>query len=154
MFKRTKAVPVALLAIASAVAAFAPQAHAVFSSDALIDKLEQKGILTPDEAKELRAESEASDTNLINQIPASKWQLSSGIKTIQLFGDVRLRYEYRGADNPFPKPAVGTTLGDGNSGEVGKTYDRERFRYAVRLGIRGDLYVTTGITACALRPPP
>jgi hypothetical protein len=140
MSKRTKASSLAFLAGAAALAVFAPQAHAEFSSDALINKLEQKGILTADEAKELRAESEASATNLISQIPASKWQLSSAIKTIQLFGDVRLRYEYRGADNPFVKPGAGTVVGSGNSGETGKTYDRERFRYAVRLGLRGDLY--------------
>jgi hypothetical protein len=139
MSKRTKATSVALFAGASALAVFVPQACGGFTSDALINKLEQKGILTADEAKELRAESEASDTNLISQIPASKWQLSSAIKTIQLFGDVRLRYEYRGADNPFIKPGVGSIIGTGNSGETGKTYDKERFRYAVRLGLRGDL---------------
>ena len=43
-----------------------------------------------------------------------------------MFGDLRLRYEYRGADN-----APGATP---------DTYYRERFRYALRFGIRGDLY--------------
>src|SRR5580704_10712989 len=131
MSKRKKAAKLALFAGVSALAALSPPARASSSSDALIDKLEQKGILTSDEAKELRAETEQDETNLISQIPASKWQIASSIKSIQLFGDVRLRYEYRGADNPFPKPAVGTTLGDGNSGATGKTYQRERFRYAV-----------------------
>jgi hypothetical protein len=128
-----------LLAGAAAMAALIPAVRAESSSDALINKLEQKGILTSDEAKELRAEAEASDTNLISQIPASKWQLASSIKSIALFGDLRLRYEYRGADNPFPKAGAGTTVGDGNSGELGKTYDRERFRYALRIGVKGEL---------------
>ena len=140
MIKSSKtASKAALVAGATALIAFVPQAHADSSSDALINKLEQKGILSSDEAKELRIEAEQSETNLISQMPASKWQLSSAIKSIQLFGDVRLRYEYRGADNPWPNPAPGSTLGNGNSGETGKTYDRERFRYALRFGIRGDL---------------
>ena len=53
--------------------------------------------------------------------------MSDSIKSIGLYGDVRFRYEYRSADN-----APG-------SGASGDTYERERFRYAVRLGIRGDL---------------
>ncbi|MEI6395698.1 MAG: putative porin, partial [Verrucomicrobiota bacterium] len=92
-------------------------------AEALINKLVQKGILTDNEAKELM--SEASQTN---QVSASKWKLSDSIKSIGLYGDIRLRYEYRSAAN-----APG-------SGESGGTYYRERFRYSVRLGIRGDLF--------------
>lgn len=139
MTKTQKTSRLALIAGATALAAFIPQSHADSSSDALINKLEQKGILSSDEAKQLRTEAAESETNLINQIPASKWQISKAIKSIQLFGDVRLRYENRSADNPWPNPARGTTIGDGNSGTTGSTYDRERFRYALRVGIRGDL---------------
>src|SRR5258705_8697355 len=64
------------------------------TSDALINKLLQKGILTEKEAKELREEQ--ISTNLVS---ASKWKLSDGIKGIQLYGDFRLRYEFRGAEN-------------------------------------------------------
>lgn len=92
------------------------------TADALINKLVGKGILTEAEAKELM--SEATQTN---QVTPSKWKLSDSIKSIGLYGDVRFRYEYRGAEN-----APG-------SGESGNTYARERFRYAVRIGIRGDL---------------
>src|SRR5208282_2464465 len=115
----------ALFAGAAALAALTPQTRAQSSSDALIDKLEQKGILSADEARELRAESAASDTNLINQLPASKWRLADSIKSIGLFGDVRLRYEYRGVDNPTPN---NPGLGGPTSGATGKTYYRERFR--------------------------
>src|SRR5438876_6354425 len=93
------------------------------SSDALINKLLQKGILTEKEAQELKAES--SSTNLIS---ASKWKLNEGIKNIQLFGDFRLRYEFRGAENPS------------GTGVPGSMYQRDRFRYAVRLGLRGELF--------------
>ncbi len=93
----------------------------------LIDKLEQKGILTADEAKELRAETEAAQTNLLNSaLMASKWKLADSIKNMQLFGDLRFRYEYRSTENaPGASP---------------ETYDRERMRYALRFGIRGDLF--------------
>jgi len=139
MSKHRQATRLAAFAGTVALAAVLPQAHADSSSDALINKLEQKGILTSDEAKALRAESEQSETNLINQLPASKWLIADSIKTLGLYGDFRLRYEYRGADNPFPSPAAGTVVGEGNTGATGKTYDQERFRYALRFGLRGDL---------------
>jgi hypothetical protein len=96
------------------------------TSDPLIDKLEQKGILSSAEAAELRAESKDQQTNLVNSIPASKWKIADSIKSIQLYGDLRLRYEYRGVDN---LPGANPT-----------TYKRERFRYALRIGIRGELF--------------
>ena len=125
-----------LFAGAAALMSLAPVTYAQ-SSDALINRLEQKGILSADEAKELRAEAAESDTNLINQLPAAKWKLADSIKSIGLFGDVRLRYEYRGVDNPTPN---NPGLGGPTSGATGKTYYRERFRYALRLGLRGDLF--------------
>ena len=137
--KKRNSTKLALLAGATTLMSLTPQSPAQSSSDALIDKLEQKGILTADEARELRAESAEADTNLVNQLPASKWKLSESIKNIGLFGDVRFRYEYRGVANPTPNnPGVGNT--GLSSGATGKTYYRERFRYALRLGLRGDLF--------------
>lgn len=126
MTKQANTTKLALVAGATALAAFTPQTQADSSADALINKLEQKGILSSDEAKDLRAESAQSDTNLINQLPASKWKLADSIKSLGLYGDVRFRYEYRGVDN-----AIGATP---------DTYYRERMRYAVRFGLRGDLF--------------
>jgi hypothetical protein len=93
------------------------------SADALIRKLVDKGILTDQEAKALIAEN-----TMTNVTSASRWKISNAIKNIELFGDVRFRYEYRSADN-----APG-------SGSVKDDYYRERFRYALRAGIRGDLF--------------
>ena len=93
------------------------------SAESLVNKLVQKGILTEAEAKELLSEGTST-----NAPAASKWKLSDSIKSIGLYGDVRFRYEYRSADN-----APG-------SGASGDTYERDRFRYAVRLGLRGDLF--------------
>ena len=120
---KTKRNPRATWTAALALSACLPQVQAQ-TSDALINKLVQKGVLTDQEAKDLVNES--SPTN--NLAGASKWRINNAIKTIGLFGDVRLRYEYRGAAN-----AAG-------SGSAESAYYRERFRYALRLGIRGDLF--------------
>jgi len=93
------------------------------SADALINKLVQKGVLTEKEGKELLAEG--AQTN--SPATPSKFKISDAIKSMNLYGDLRLRYESRSADN-----AKGT-------GVSGSDYVRERFRYALRLGIRGDL---------------
>jgi Putative porin len=90
-------------------------------AEALINKLVAKGVLTDSEAKELLSEGVQT-----NQASASKWKLSDTIKSIGLYGDVRLRYEYRGVENV--------------PGATPDTFEKERFRYAVRLGIRGELY--------------
>jgi hypothetical protein len=102
---------------ALAALALGGQAHAQ-SADRLLDLLQKKGIISDQEADNLRAEA-----NQTNSISATKWKISDAIKGIELFGDVRFRYEYRSVDTV-----------DGQSGY------RERFRYALRVGLRGDLF--------------
>ncbi len=115
--------------------ALVPQSHAQSSADLLINKLEQRGVLSVDDARELRAEEAQSETNSQSQfVSSSKWKLSDSIKSMQLFGDVRLRYEYRGINN---NPNVNVP-GIGNLG--GGNFARERLRYALRIGVRGDLF--------------
>ncbi len=64
-----------------------------------------------------------------------KWKLSSSISEIELYGDVRLRYQYTGGrtdDTPVEPPGAG----------VAGTHDwleRSRERYRLRLGLRGTL---------------
>ena len=111
---------------ATAFIVLAPQTRAQTAVDNLLNKLEQKGILTVNEANELKAENAADQANAFTNMPASKWRISNAIKDIGLFGDVRFRYEYRAADNV--------------AGASPDTYYRERFRYALRIGLRGDLY--------------
>jgi hypothetical protein len=91
------------------------------SSDPLLNALIKKGILTEDEAKDIKAEAEANQSN---SMPASssKWKISDSIKSVELFGDVRMRYEYRSAQS---ESSGGVILG--------------RERYALRFGLRGDL---------------
>ena len=69
------------------------------SGNPLVDTLIEKGILTVDEAKKIEAETAARDTNTVITPSISKWKMSDAIKSMQLFGDFRLRYEYRGVDN-------------------------------------------------------
>lgn len=115
----------ALFAGASALMAMAPGVHGKDTVDSLLDKLEQKGVLTSSEADQLKAENASDETNQVNE-SISKWKISDAIQSIQLFGDLRFRYEYRGVENiPGASPS---------------TYYRERFRYALRFGIRGDLF--------------
>lgn len=125
MLKKNKINRWILSGTGALVAASATAAFAADSVDSLLDALVKKGILTQKEAADIKEEN----TTNIAVLPASKWKISDAIKNISLYGDLRFRYEYRGVDNP--KQAEFTT---------GNTYYRERFRYALRAGIRGDLY--------------
>src|SRR5881392_4110138 len=74
---------------------------------ALLDLLVRKKLITDQEAEEVRAEltKEAATTS------GGKWKLSSPITEIELYGDARVRYEYRGGrtgdDNPLAAPGAG-----------------------------------------------
>jgi Putative porin len=108
---------VMLLAAATAVRGAQP-------SDPLLELLIKKGMLTEDEANKVRSEAEAIRTNAPSSLEAgSKWKISHAIKSIELFGDLRLRYEHRQANTP-----------DGSRVEL------DRGRAAVRLGLRGDAF--------------
>jgi Putative porin len=55
-----------------------------------------------------------------------KWKLFPAITELELFGDVRLRYEYRGGRLPGDDP-----------NNPNDWYEKERERYRLRLGLRG-----------------
>ena len=82
------------------------------SADAIIDKLVDKGILTVDEANELKEEADKGFT--------TGYQVKSGIPdwvtTLRIGGDFRARYDMIHADDPT-------------------FIDRHRFRYRIRPGI-------------------
>jgi len=108
-----------ILAFCSAAAAACAQTNAP-SSDPLLDLLVKKGFVTLEEAQTLRSESDSLKAS--NAASFSKWKISDGVKSMELFGDIRMRYEGR---------QVRTV----DSGKL----DLDRFRYALRLGLRGDL---------------
>src|SRR2546430_6796966 len=91
---------------------------------ALLDLLVRKKLINDQEAEEVRAEltKEAATTS------GGKWKLSSPITELELYGDVRVRYEYRG----------GRTV-DNMLATEDDWQERERERYRLRIGLRGTL---------------
>ncbi|HEU0208261.1 MAG TPA: putative porin [Candidatus Udaeobacter sp.] len=63
---------------------------------------------------------------LVPDLGGSKWKLFPAITELELFGDMRLRYEYRGGRLPDDDP---TNPNDWQ--------ERERERYRLRIGLRG-----------------
>jgi hypothetical protein len=107
------------MAGAAACLAMAATAAAQVTTDALLDKLVEKGILKQEEAQQLKSEAATNTT-----VDGLKFKVHGAIKSMELYGDIRMRYEYRSAQLD---PAVGG-------------YDTaDRWRYAVRFGVRGDL---------------
>ena len=79
----------ATVAAAAAVWLVLVTRGAAQSNDALLDKLVQKGILTTQEAKELRQESDVGFTKAYQaQTGMPDW-----VKSVQFGGDLRLRYD-------------------------------------------------------------
>jgi hypothetical protein len=93
-------------------------------SDPILNLFLQKGFITQSEADKARSEVQALRTNnTASELPPSKWKLDNGIKNIELFGDVRFRFEDRESQDP-------------SGGKI----DLQRFRYALRFGFRGDAF--------------
>jgi hypothetical protein len=116
------------LAVLAAMLAAWPVSKALAEdpADPIINLFLQKGFITETEAAKAKAEMQAIRTNQSQEmphIPESKWKISEGIKSIQMFGDLRLRYEDRRAEDP-----------------AGGSIDLQRFRYSLRLGIRGEVF--------------
>ena len=67
---------------------------------------------------------------------ADKWKLSTSITEMELYGDIRLRYQYNGGEtkNTGPVAAPGAGVAGTNDWQ-----ERERERYRLRLGLRGTL---------------
>ena len=106
----------------------------MFAQDAgaLLDLLVKKKLISDQEAEEVRSEltKEAATTS------GGKWKLSTPITEIELYGDIRLRYQYNGGqtddNSPLARPANGVAGKD-------DWQERERERYRLRLGLRGTL---------------
>jgi hypothetical protein len=114
------------LMFAAVVFSFAFSGIAVRAQEAgaLLDLLVHKKVISDQEAEEVRAElsKEAASTS------AGKWKLSTPINEIELYGDARLRYEYRGGRTASNDPE-----------NPNDWYERKRQRYRLRIGLRGTL---------------
>jgi hypothetical protein len=96
------------------------------SHDALLDLMIQKGMITQEEAGKVQTEADANRTNELKHAMSSmgsKWDINKAVKKLELYGDIRVRYEYREASTPLDA-----------------RMELDRFRYALRLGLRGDLF--------------
>ena len=105
------------LAGATATAMLATQAtpaHADVAGDTLINKLEQKGILTTAEAKQLREENQQEYNNSFTNSFSQMTGMPSWVTGYKVSGDFRGRYDFMGSDY---------------------TVDRGRLRYRLRAGL-------------------
>src|SRR6202171_6169988 len=106
----------------------------MFAQDAgaLLDLMVRKKLITDQEAEEVRAEltKETATTS------GGKWKLSSPITEIELYGDIRLRFQYNGGQTDDNSP-----LARAGNGVAGRDdwQERERERYRLRIGLRGTL---------------
>jgi hypothetical protein len=110
-FKKQITGKVALFAGATALMTFTSQSHAQ-SSDALIDKLVDKGILTTKEAQELREESDQDFTTAFQ----AKTGMPDWVTAYKFSGDFRGRFEQYTSENPT-------------------FVERTRLRYRLRVGV-------------------
>ncbi len=116
----------ALATVRSLLAVGGGEGRCADPTDPILNLLLQKGIVTQQEVDKAKAQAESIRTNeLANALPPlqSKWKLSEDFKNIELFGDVRLRYENRQGETP-----------DGSRLQL------DRARFALRIGLRGDVY--------------
>jgi len=67
---------------------------------------------------------------------ADKWKLSTSTTQMELYGDIRLRYQYNGGETKSTGPVAAP--GSGIAG-TSDWQERERERYRLRLGLRGTL---------------
>jgi len=67
---------------------------------------------------------------------ADKWKLSTSITEMELYGDLRVRYDYRGGETKDRGPVASPGAGVAGTNDW---QERERERYRLRLGLRGTL---------------
>src|ERR1700719_4010544 len=67
---------------------------------------------------------------------ADKWKLSTSITELELYGDIRLRYQYNGGETQSTGPVAPPGAGVAGTNDW---QERERERYRLRLGLRGTL---------------
>jgi hypothetical protein len=114
-------------------------------ADPVLGLMLEKGMITEDEATKVQAAVDARRTNMAAAMaaeymaPQSKWNISKGIKNIELYGDLRLRYEDREATDPDHERNPDTAKHQPKYLPPG-SIDLQRERYAFRVGVRGDAY--------------
>ena len=95
-------------------------------ADVILNLLVQKGVITQQEAEEARKAAQkarsASQSHNASSVPEKGESWKRILKELQLYGDTRLRYEFRQAKDP-----------------AGDAYARNRLRYRLRVGVKGKI---------------
>ncbi len=94
-------------------------------SGALLELLVRKGLINDQEAEEVRADLTRENA----ATSAGKLKLSTPITELELYGDARVRYEVRNGETARPDTV----------NPPGDTFQRNRARYRMRIGLRGTL---------------
>jgi hypothetical protein len=119
------------LLVTAGAAAQSSSTAAASPSDAeiLLNIFQKKGLISNQDASQAREALEANRKGLEDTNAASSFKFKTGgaIQSMELFGDLRFRYEYRAG-----------VLGAGTK-YAGDVDALNRWRYALRLGVRGDL---------------
>ena len=115
-----------IFAGAAALMALTPQTHAQTSVNALLNKLEQKGILSVDEARELKAENATNTVSDFNKALGAKFPMPDWVTSYKLYGDFRGRFD----DVSTDIPAFG-----GPNGVPKHEDNNMRLRYRLRVGL-------------------
>ena len=124
-FKQQNNKKIAIFAGATALMALAPNLHAQTAVDNLLNKLEQKGVLTVSEARELRAENETNSTADFDAAMNSRFPMPDWVTGYKFSGDLRGRFDDVNTETPFAY-ASGKPPEDNNI----------RFRYRLRFGLQ------------------
>ena len=107
---------------------------------ALLDLLVRKKIITDQEAEELRRRIEQGYANT----SAGKLKMSTPLTEMEIYGDIRVRYEYRAGDGrQYSGRATCDRYCRRNDWQ-----ERKRERYRLRLGCAARWWTMV------LRPPP
>jgi hypothetical protein len=117
IIKKSNPSQTAIFAGAAALMALTSGVHAQTSVDNLLNKLEQKGVLTPSEADELKAENATNSVADFNQQMNSRFLTPDWITSYKLYGDFRGRVDERATPNPAQQ-------------------DNLRLRYRLRVGLQ------------------
>src|SRR4051794_568270 len=98
------------------------------SSDALLNKLVSKGVLTAEEAKALSKDAVAV------KVEPNKLSLPAWLSNLKISGDFRGRYDGTFEHNDNFAPTSSTDASNANANQ-----DRNRLRYRLRLGLTATL---------------
>ncbi|HEY8671165.1 MAG TPA: putative porin [Terriglobales bacterium] len=97
--------------------------------DALLNLLVKRHIITQKDASEVRAELDKKASQEMASNSESKLKLSTPLTELELYGDARVRYEVRSGETNRPD----------SINPPGDTFQRNRARYRLRIGLKGTL---------------